>query len=112
MNRYGVYGDSFLSRKRVEVFISSSDLALVEQINRDVRYTVSHKFHNEQCNCDEREIHGLRAQLMLLLKNGSPQSIAEELALGFFPRSLKLLKQEYPEITTDTCELPWQGAPK
>ncbi len=89
------------------MFYTASDLAVVSAIRGEMATSITHKCHDEKCDCDVRRIHGLEAMIGILLRDVTPAAIGERLRGGLLPESLKLFLEEHPDVRVEIPQAAW-----
>jgi hypothetical protein len=94
------------------MIISDQDVRLMEDILRETSTSITHKADVGVCDCADRWRCAVRAIEGLLFHKITPQQIAEALAEGLFPDSLRSLLKAYSGVSVEVPRPAWaRGVP-
>lgn len=84
------------------MILSRSDRRIIHSIQREARYTITHKYDRvgEPCFCDTRSLCAQLAILAILLRlpGDFSRRAGKSLYKGYFSESMKVLLEEYPHL--------------
>ena len=94
------------------MIMNDHDIGLVKQLINEANGTITHKADIDKCDCARRAKAAIRSIDGLLFHQISPEKIAESLADGIFPDTLRSFLTHYSGVNIEIPQPAWaRGVP-